>query len=165
MLDTIGRTAFETLTNVVSKISLPFASLLSSPFASFGIDLLAHAFGIDASKLDDLAKKISEDTQASIKINTLLLHHQTAIEKINAENYKTEVDDRKSAREREIALKDWVPTILAVGFLINYACIQFYCVSHPSSEVDVISARFQDVLIMIMSYFFGSAYRQVAKKD
>jgi|ERR1017187_3140514 hypothetical protein len=160
MPDITGRTALETLKNVVEKISVPFASLLLSPMGSLATQLLATAFGGEGSTLMQLAAKISDDPEAIAKIKALENEHQTAIEKINSENFKTEVDDRKSAREREIQLKDHVPTILAIGFLINYAALQFYCVTHPSNIIDIMSARFQDVLMLIMSYYFGSSYKK-----
>ncbi len=165
MQDTIGHTALEALKNIVSQISLPFASLLASPFASLGINLLAHAFGVDETNLGKLTETIAQDKESAIKIRQLLLQHETAFAKLQSENYKTEVDDRKSARARESDMakagyRDWVPTFLALGFLLNYAGIQFYCVTHVNASTDLISARFQDVLMLIMSYFFGSAYKQ-----
>jgi hypothetical protein len=55
---------------------------------------------------------------------------------------------------------EFVPAFLAIGFLINYAAVQFYCVIHENAANDIISARFQDVLIMIISYYFGSSHKE-----
>ncbi len=147
------------LNDIVSKSAPLIGSLLGSPLAGIGISWVANLFGADPMNTQDIIDKINADPEAALKLKTLEYQHQEMLENISASNYKTEVDDRKSAREREIALNDWVPTILAVGFLINYAIMQFYCVSHISAANDIISARFQDVLIMIVSYYFGSSHK------
>lgn len=59
---------------------------------------------------------------------------------------------------KKIKYSDFVQTLLALGFLVNYAAIQIYCVTHDSKNMDIISARFQDVLIIIISYYFGSSH-------
>jgi hypothetical protein len=134
-------------------------AVLGSPVAGVGLALLGNLFGVDSKDVKAIANAIQNDPEALIKIKTLEYQHAASLAQIAAQNYQTEVEDRKSAREREVSLRDYVPTILAVGFLLNYAMIQFYCVTHPSSAIDIISARFQDVLIMIMSYYFGSSHK------
>lgn len=135
-------------------------TVLGSPAAGVGIGLLANLFGTDKDPEKILAS-ILGDPESLIKIKELELKHIEVLNQITAQNYATEVDDRKSARLREMTIKDYIPTILSIGFLLNYAAIQFYCVTHPTNAVDVISARFQDILIMIMSYYFGSSHKSV----
>lgn len=143
----------------VSKVAPLLGAVLGSPFSGIGISLLANLFGVDSKNVEGIQKAISSDPEALVKIRALEYEHAATLAKIAAEAFATEVEDRKSARSREVALRDYVPTILALGFLANYAAIQFYCVTHPSAALDVISARFQDVLIMIMSYYFGSSHK------
>ncbi len=149
------------LQSLVTKSAPLLGSLLGGPLAGLGVSWLAHAFGVDGNHPQDIINKILADPQAALTLKSLEYNHQEELQRIQATNYQTEVDDRKSARVREISLHDYVPTILAIGFLINYACIQFYCVTHSSSATDIISARFQDVLIMIISYYFGSSHKKI----
>lgn len=58
---------------------------------------------------------------------------------------------------KKIRKHDWVPSILAIGLLIIYSIVQIYCIFHNGSDDDIISARIQDILIMIISYYFGSS--------
>jgi hypothetical protein len=64
------------------------------------------------------------------------------------------------SNQSTVNLHDHIPTILAVGFLSIYALVQIYCVMHSTSANDIISARLQDVVIMIVSYYFGSSHRE-----
>jgi hypothetical protein len=157
-------TKFNGIAGAVGKIAPLLASVLGSPLAAVGITLLANLFHVDPQNVTALHDAIVADPEANLKIKTLEYEHFETLSKIASGDYATEVDDRKNARSREIALRDYVPTILAVGFLLNYALIQFYCVTHPSSAIDVISARFQDVLIMIMSYYFGSSHKSTTRE-
>lgn len=147
------------IVSTVGKIAPLLGSVLGSPLAGVGISMLANLFHVEPKNVQALHDAIVKDPESSLKIKALENEHIQMLAKISAQNYQTEVDDRKSARSREMALRDYVPTVLAVGFLFNYAAIQFYCVTHPSAAIDVISARFQDVLIMIMSYYFGSSHK------
>lgn len=147
------------LNDIVSKSAPLLGSLLGSPLAGIGIGWLSNLFGADPNDVTDLVNKIKNDPEAELKLRGLQFQHEQELLKIAATNYQTEVDDRKNAREREVSLHDYVPTILAIGFLLNYAAIQFYCVTHQTPGNDIISARFQDVLIMIISYYFGSSHK------
>ncbi|MFA6080741.1 MAG: hypothetical protein WC753_04695 [Candidatus Gracilibacteria bacterium] len=157
------------LTDIVGKAAPLLASALGTPVAGLGVGLIANLFGADPKDTQDVVAKILSDPEADAKLKKLEYDHKEALENVQATNYKTEVDDRKSARELQSSLvqnhtlQSWVPTILAVGFLINYALMQFYVVSHQSSANDIISARFQDVLIMIISYYFGSSHKHIEK--
>lgn len=148
------------LNDIVSKSAPLLASMLGSPLAGIGASWIANLFGADPKNTQDIIDKITRDPESDLKLKTLEYQHREELEKIAVSSYQVEVDDRKSAREREVSLHDYVPTILAVGFLINYALVQGYCVTHPGSVNDIISARFQDVLIMIVSYYFGSSHRE-----
>ncbi len=151
----------EELSNLVRKSAPILGGLLVSPFGTIASSLVSGLFGAGHNDLEDLVNKIKNDPEASLKLKELELTHEKDLQALASQDYQTEVDDRKSARARQIAIHDYVPTILAIGFLINYAAIQFYCVMHQSSANDIISARFQDVLIMIVSYYFGSSHGRV----
>lgn len=148
------------LISVVGKSAPLLATVLGSPLAGMAIGLIGNLFGIDPKKTDDLAKAIKNDPEADAKLKKLEYEHQESLLTIQNQGYATEVEDRKNAREREIALHDHVPTLLALGFLAVYSAIQFYCVVNSNTINDIISARFQDILIMIISYYFGSSHHE-----
>jgi hypothetical protein len=144
--------------SIVGKTAPLLATVLGGPLSGMVLSLIAALFKPKGNLMQDLLDALKSDHFQIEKLKQLENTHKEELEKIAATNYQTEVDDRKDARKREISLHDWVPTILALGFLLNYAAIQFYCVTHNNSINDIISARFQDVLIMIISYYFGSKH-------
>lgn len=52
----------------------------------------------------------------------------------------------------------WLLSILSLAFLFAYVAIQFYVIRSPDSHNEVVSARVQDILVMIISYYFGSSH-------
>ena len=144
---------------IISKAAPILGSILLSPMSGVALSFLANAFGVNSKDVKAITQAIENDPESDIKLRQIELQHTQTLAEIASQNYLAEVDDRKSARAREISIRDYVPTILAVGYLLNYAFIQFYCLAHPSSVVDVISARYQDVLIIIMGYYFGSSLK------
>lgn len=155
-----GLTTLESIGSLIAKSAPLLGSVLGSPLAGIGISLLSSVFGVDSADSNKLLEAIKNDPDAILKIKQLEYSHKAALLDIQSKNYATEVDDRKNARNREIVLRDHVPTFLALGFLIIYALIQIYCVTHDNSVNDIISARLQDILIMIISYYFGSAHKE-----
>jgi hypothetical protein len=152
------------IADVVGKSAPVLGSVLGSPLAGVGVAMLANTFGGSNKDLQGILDNMLANPEAVQKLKELELAHIEVLAKISSDDYKTEVDDRKDARQREMTLHDYVPTILAVGFLFNYAAIQFYCVIDNNPSNDIISARFQDVLIMIISYYFGSAHKGNASR-
>lgn len=150
----------DSLRKLVTQSAPLLGSVLGSPLAGVGISLLGNLFDADPKNIDEIMQKISQDPESLAKFKKLEYDHLEILLKLSNEAYKIQMDDRANARDREKSLRDHVPTVLAIGFLLNYAAIQFYCVTHPSSAIDIISARFQDVLIMIISYYFGSSHRE-----
>lgn len=47
-----------------------------------------------------------------------------------------------------------MPHILAFCFLLVYIAIQICAISHPTTQDDIISARVQDIMVMIIAFYF-----------
>lgn len=153
-------TILHELANLVGKSAPLLGSILGSPLAGIGIGLLSSVFNINSDQKMELLKAIQNDPEAEIKIRQLENQHKESLLQIKAQIYSTEVDDRKNARTREIAINDHVPAILAFVFLAIYSAVQLYAITHDDPAIDLISARVQDVLIMIVSYYFGGVHKK-----
>lgn len=44
--------------------------------------------------------------------------------------------------------------IFAFLILIIYCIVQVYCISNPGDQDDIVSARMQDVLLVVVTYYF-----------
>lgn len=146
--------------DIVGKSAPVVASALGSPVAGIALSLLGNAFGGSPQDPNSILEKLTNDPETQIKLAQIEADHSTTLFQAQTARYAISVEDRKDARAREIAIHDHMPAILALGFLIIYAAIQFYCVEYGSPGDDIISARLQDVIIMIFGYYFGSSVSQ-----
>jgi len=158
--------SWDSVTNLIKEASpiLGAAVSASNPLAGVAISLISHAFGANKDDPQDLLDKINGDPDFRIKLKKIELEHKSILAQANAENYKTEVEDRKSARTLQINTNSFIPTFLAIGYFFSYSLLQFYCLMHPAQTNDIICARLHDGFMIVLAYFFGSNHKQFSQK-
>lgn len=52
---------------------------------------------------------------------------------------------------------------LAITFVVIYAAIQWEAIRHPGDQDDVISARVQDIMVVIIAYYFVASSKDNRK--
>lgn len=150
----------EKLTSVVSQSAPLLGAALGSPLAGLAVSLIGKAFGVDATTPDAALAALMGAPDAALKLRELELKHQGLLLQIEAQNFQVQASDKDSARKMRIALKDHVPDVLAFLFLMVYAAVQYHCIQHAGTGDDMISARCQDIMVMIISFYFGSAFKK-----
>jgi hypothetical protein len=138
------------LSEIVSKYAPLLGSVIGGPAGGAIGALVAAQFGADPKDADDLVKRIEGDPEAANKLMQMQMTYWIDLEKLAN-------DDRANARNREIQVRDKLPAILAIGSLIIYAVVQLYAMYHPGEQDDLISARVQDIMMLIVAYYFGSS--------
>lgn len=148
---------WDDLSNLVKTSAPILGSAIASanPLAGIGISLISQVFGANKSDAKDIFDKIQSDSESVIKLRKIEYDHQEELQKIASTVIQTDADDRKDARNMSVQLHSYVPTVIAIGYCLTYLIIQFYCILHPQTNTDVISARLHDGLMMILAYFFG----------
>lgn len=149
----------------VSKYAPLIGDILPIPAGRIIGEIIADKFGGNIENPLELSKKIERNPEAAIILASIQSNYEIEINKIRLQYYSEENKDRNSARNREIVLKDWMPTFIAISFIIIYSVLQAYIIYVPGSGDDVISARLQDILVMIISYYFGSSSSSRKKDD
>lgn len=144
-------TAIAEIISLAEKSAPSIAALLGSPFAGIGIQLLENYFGIkgDNSVLNALKTYANPNEPLAI----IEANNKEAITKLLVEN-------TENARTRQEVLKDHMPDILAACFTLIYFIIQCWAIYSPSNQDDIISARLQDIVLVIVGYYFGGMNQQ-----
>ena len=104
---------------IVSKAAPLLGSVLGTPLAGVAISLIAKAFGVDPHDTDALSKVLDDSPETAIKLKTVEYDHAETLAKIAAQNYPTEVDDRKDARLYTVQYKDFLrhmAYVVTIGF-------------------------------------------------
>jgi hypothetical protein len=156
---------FKTLGTVISHYAPLLGStiLSGSPIATVLISLISNLFGVDPKNTDlsDLINKIVNDKDAETKLKQIELDHQALF-------YSTEVDDRKSAREREESVikstgkRDWLLDMIAFivisGYFVMCSLIIFNKLDSENNQVlYMMFGQLTGGFIMVLSYYFGSS--------
>lgn len=158
--------------SIVSSVAPTIATALGGPMAGAATKAIAGALlgkpeakqpeieqALKNATPDDLLKLKEADNQFTLKMEELGVD----LEKIAA-------DDRANARQREIALKDNAPKILAavivIGFFGTLYTIAF--VELPSGAqqpVSILLGALTAMLTQVGNYYFGSSAGSKAKTD
>ena len=133
-------------------------------------DLITNTVGKVVGKLVDkyLPASMSEEDRAKFKLEA----ERLAIEeiKVTADAERVYMEDRKSAREREIAVKDKTPAILAgvsfTGFFSILGLMMF--VEIPPTAKDpllIMLGALGAIVTGITQYYYGSSSGSAKKNE
>lgn len=158
------------------KLGLPLlgAALPIPGGAALGAELAAH-IGSPSSKPEDIIATLQASADAVLKAKQFEAENRTRILELTLAHeermFQAEVDDRKSAREREASVKDKMPAVLAIlavlsGILVSYLIIT----GKAPSLKDPVTAGMTGTLVgyifaevkAVYNYYFGSS---VGSKD
>lgn len=158
------------ISGFVSKI-LPFIGAAASgnipALASLAMQAVAQATGKSVTKTDDIAAAVAGATPEQLVAlkqaeNDFAVKMQ-AMGFQNAEDVaKIDADDRTSARQREMTLKDRIPAILAIGITLGFfgllATMIFVPMPAQSEKIiDIMVGSLGTAWISVVSYYFGSS--------
>lgn len=151
------------LSNVVSAIAPALGNVLNLALPGSGlvVSSLAALFGGNSSNPDDLAHKIINDPEASIKLLDFQNKHLEELERIAA-------SDRSSARERQIEVtkatgkRDWVmdflTIFLVVGFFSLIMIVAFTKMDQSDHDIlYLLTGQLSGAFLLSISYYFGSS--------
>lgn len=152
----------------IAKSVLPYAPTIASSLLGVPggliVSLLENLFGVTADKLP---AAIPADPAAREKLQEFTLQHQEVLEQYALQKFQAEVDDRKSAREREekfiqiTGKRDWVESSIAVTVVAGFfvMCFLVALTKQDNSDHDILYMLIGQLtagFIMVLSYFFGS---------
>ncbi|HEV2917602.1 MAG TPA: hypothetical protein VGW78_07715 [Candidatus Babeliales bacterium] len=153
------------LIKIVSGFAPVLGSLLGGPIGGGVGALIASLFGGSKDDPADLVRRIQADPDAAVKLKKLEYDHLEELKNIQADREKTQADDRKDARARELELakmgmQDKMPHIIAfmiIGAVIGVVMAQLIPGVNTSNSalLGQISGMLTREIIQICAYYFG----------
>jgi len=143
------------LINLLKEYAPQLATAAGGPLAGLVVSQIAQKLGVEATP-SAVSAAIQADPQVALKLA-----------EIDADQFKTEVEDRKSAREMQTATRSlFVPALgtLIVGSFIGVVIATLFGLTIPDSVlagtlIGYLSGKAEQVI----SFYFGSSHGSQAK--
>ena len=161
------------LTAILKTVAPWIGTAISGPLGGMAVEAASGALGLSDKTTDALKTALSgatpeqmlalknADQKFALDMQKLGFDHLEALEKAGN-------DDRGSARQREVAVRDRTPMILAYGVTIGFfgvlAVIMFCSIPNTSRDVlNIMLGSLGTAWTGVIAYYFGSSSGSDAK--
>lgn len=153
--------------NWLEQLAPTIATCLGGPLAGMAVTALSKALGLAPEEVQNVISsgKLDAAQVAAIQMAELELKKQA--QSMNLDFAKLIAEDKKSAREMQIATRSWLPSILAVliigGFgTVTALKVMGFAVAADPTIQDLLTTL-RDGVILVLSFYFGSSSGSQAK--
>jgi hypothetical protein len=158
---------------LIGTVAPTIATAFGGPLAGMATSAVSKALlgkpdGTETEIADTIAK--STDPDILLKIKQAEQEFAAKMKQLDIDVYKLDADDRANARAREIALKDWMPKVLALLYTVGYFIILglMWKFPPPADSKDLINTLFGIISaaqMAIITYYFGSSAGSARKSE
>lgn len=144
----------------LKTVAPTIATALGGPLAGMAVSAVAKAIGCEPDAVQSIisSNKLTAEQVASIQLAELELKKQA--QSMNLDFEKLATEDRKSARDMQIAVKSWIPGALAIGITSGFfgilLALMFQQVA-KSDEIMIMLGSLGTAWTGIIGYYFGSS--------
>jgi uncharacterized membrane protein YsdA (DUF1294 family) len=132
------------------------------------VSAVAKAIGVSPDEVQDVISsgKLTAEQVASIQLAELELKKQA--QSMNLDFAKLMAEDKKSARDMQIATKSWIPALLAVFVTIGFFGILLGLMTEHFKTSDALMLMLGSLATAwtgVMAFYFGSSASSQAKTE
>lgn len=157
-LEKLGKTIANFAPLLGAVIPLPGASIIGQA--------VARAFGGNINDPEDLANKIANDADASVKLRQIAMDEALGVERLAIDKIRLENEDRANARQRQIATNDNTPNVIAKLVIFGYMFImvvvilllKFSTVNNFEEKIlEMTIISMSNAVMLVLAYYFGAS--------
>lgn len=168
---------WDTVKPFVSKFAPMLGAAVGGPFGAAAGAIIQSALGTKDASPESITAAINTGTLDGAQILALKQAEQEfalQMEKLGIDSAtkmeELAVQDRSSARQREMTVKDLTPRILAYGVTLGFFGLLYFLLKHaiPSESKDVLNVMLGSLgtaWISIISYYFGTTANSSRKDE
>lgn len=156
----------EKLSKVVANFAPLLGAVIPLPGASLVGQAIARAFGGDINNPDDLANKIQNDADASVKLRQIAMDESLGVERMAVDKMRLGNEDRANARQRQIALSDNTPNLIAKFIIVGHMLLlmvvilllKFSTVNNFEEKIlEMTIMSMSNAVMLVLAYYFGAS--------
>lgn len=146
--------------SILNTVAPTIATALGGPVVGLAVKALQGFFGVTSEK--DLDAAVAGATpEQLVQMKKIDNDFKVQMANIGFEEDKLVYDDVASARQREEAVKDWIPATLAIGVTVGFfGILSWMLVKGVPKESDVLLVMLGSLgtaWTAIIGYYFGSS--------
>lgn len=161
-----------TMGTLIKQVAPTIATALGGPLAGLATKTLSEALlGTPDGSPDEVAAALGNATPDQLaKLREIDANFKVTMKKLDIDLAQIDANDRDSARQREVQLKDRTPTVLAgvvcVGFFATLIGLMLYGL--PAKGQDallILLGALSSSFTAIIGYYYGSSSGSRAKEQ
>lgn len=154
--------------SVLKAVAPTLATALGGPLMGAATSAILGKLGGDEAKVEDLISAADPATLLALKQADN--EFKAKMKELDIKEEDIHMKDRDSARQRQVNMRDWTPTALALVVLVAWGFAQHHLLTEiiPEGNRELVAAalRTLDMLLgMAFMYFFGSSKGSKDKTD
>jgi uncharacterized membrane protein YsdA (DUF1294 family) len=152
----------------LKTIAPTIATALGGPLAGMAVSAVAKAIGVAPDEVQNVISsgKLTAEQVASIQLAELELKKQA--QSMNLDFAKLMAEDKKSARDMQIATKSLIPALLAVFVTLGFFGILLGLMTEHFKTSDALMLMLGSLATAwtgVMAFYFGSSASSQAKTE
>ena len=148
----------------LAQVAPTIATMIGGPLAGTAVSALESVFGLNPTG-DKIAALQAVSTATPDQLLALRQEdnrHGEALGKMGLDRDTLAAAERDSARKREMAVRDKIPGILAIGLTVGFFGLLGWLVAHepPAGSRDILNIMLGSLgtgWVTMLAYYFGSS--------
>lgn len=149
--------------DIVATVAPGIATALGGPLAGLAVGAIGKAFGLDSATTEQVANAVAGAKPEDLyNLKIAEKEFQQRMAELDVDLVRIAASDRDSARQRQIAVKDKIPAILAIAVTGGFFGVLAFMLTQevPAGSKDVLNIMLGSLgtaWIQVMAYYFGSS--------
>lgn len=162
---------FDGVKKIIAAVAPTLATALGGPLAGMAVKTIAAGLGKPDASEQEIAEMVaSGDPQTLLRLREIDTEFQKHMASLDVDLERIAAEDRSNARQREIQLRDYTPSILASTITIGFFGTLSFMLMHgkPDTGGDallVMLGSLGTAWAGVVSYYFGSSAGSRHKTD
>ena len=152
----------------LEQIAPTIATALGGPLAGLAVDAISKAVGIDPKEVQATIDSGKLNAEQIMLIKQAEIQMAARAQEMCLDFAKLGNDDRKSARDMQVATKSYLPPTLALGVPLGFFGILgglMYGQIEHAPQIDIMLGSLGTAWTGIIAFYFGSSAGSQAKDD
>lgn len=148
----------------IARAAPGLAHALGGPLAGAAVEQLSRAvFGEDAMSEQALADALERaGPEALLALKQAEQQFQLALRQASVEALRIDAGDRANARERQVRMQDWTPSVIGAFVILGFFVVLGVMVARklpPGAETEfsIMLGALATMTAAVVNYFFGSS--------